>query len=139
MLSTIPTFYRIFFAIFEPATTFAGFIYAWFFHEQYFAELVPEDSLVKITSTGSLILLQIGNLYLILFFVSIFIWRSTEDETVLRALTWALLFGDIGHIYTIGWVQGFHFLLHYWRWNALAWGNIGITVLNSKGCIRICD
>lgn len=127
MIRVVPKVYRLFFGVFEPLTTFAGFIYAWFFQEQYFAELIPDASDV-LSNTARLLLFQLGNAYLILFVASLFIWFITSDEQVLRALTLALLIGDIGHIYTMAAVQGFDFLISYQTWNALAWGNIGITV-----------
>lgn len=128
-MNNIPTFYAVFFGLFEPSTTFAGFVYAWFFQQKYYSELIPTATVsVGLSDTNRVLLLQLGNTYLILFFVSAFIWSRTRDENVLRGLTWALYLGDIGHLYTIVSVQGLDFFVNFDEWNALAWGNIGITV-----------
>lgn len=71
---------------------------------------------------------QLGNLYLLLAFIGIAVLSTTSENKVVRAYLVALWLGDVGHIgfscYGLGWEK----LLRPAEWNAMAWGNIAMTV-----------
>ncbi|RTE77521.1 hypothetical protein BHE90_007991 [Fusarium euwallaceae] len=106
----------------------AGFLGAvidptWFIGEQ----VLQKDGIA--TSEGSIVVAwQLGNLYLLLAFIGIAALSTTSENKVVRAYLVALWLGDVGHIgfscYGIGWGK----LVRPVEWNAMAWGNIAMTL-----------
>jgi hypothetical protein len=96
---------------------------AWFIGEQ----VLQKDGIA--TSEGSIVVAwQLGNLYLLLAFIGIAVLSTTSENKVVRAYLVALWLGDVGHIgfscYGLGWGK----LVRPVEWNAMAWGNIAMTV-----------
>lgn len=78
--------------------------------------------------TTTLLAWQLGNAYLLLGFLGVFILNTTTEPKVVHAYIWALWLGDIGHVgftlYAMGWEQSMAFD----TWNSVIWGNVGATV-----------
>lgn len=107
----------------------AGFLGAvkdpvWFVTEQ-----VPHKAVSATTVTENSIVLawQLGNLYLLMAFMGLFVLNSASEVKVVRSYLWALWLGDIGHVAFSCYGLGKDRMMHPWEWNALAWGNIVFT------------
>jgi len=72
--------------------------------------------------------LQLGNLYLLLCLLGVFILNTTSEAKVVHAYVWALWIADIGHVAGTAWVMGYDAFMDVGHWNAMAYGNIGATV-----------
>ena len=73
----------------------------------------------------SIVLSQLGNLYLGLALTEALILRVTTEFSVWKTLIFILLVADIGHLYSVlplGFSRAF---LQWWNWNAIDWGNVG--------------
>lgn len=73
--------------------------------------------------------LQLGNLYFLLCLLGLFILNTTTEARVVHAYVWALWIGDIGHVAATAWVMGYDAFVNVGSWNAMAYGNIGATVV----------
>ena len=86
----------------------------------------PHSGTIDLNTT--LLAWQLGNAYLLLGFLGVFILNTTTEPKVAHAYIWALWLGDIGHVgftlYAMGWEQS----LAFDTWNAVVWGNVGATV-----------
>ena len=60
--------------------------------------------------------------------LGIFILNSTTDVRVANAYIYALAIADVGHVGASAVVMGWDRVLDVGGWNAIAWGNVGITV-----------
>ncbi|KAG5976659.1 hypothetical protein E4U55_007263 [Claviceps digitariae] len=136
MACSLPTVPRLVFTIIEPISldpvtpnSLAGFLGAvkdpaWFVSEQ-----VPQKPVsAAVVSENSIVLaLQLGNLYLLMAFVGLFVLNSTSEIKVVRSYLWALWLGDIGHVAFSCYGLGKERMTNPWEWNPLAWGNIVFT------------
>ncbi|KAJ3467159.1 hypothetical protein MRS44_004723 [Fusarium solani] len=137
MASSLPTFPRVVFTTVEPISLVAGFLGAvidpaWFIGEQ----VLQKDGIA--TSEGSIVVAwQLGNLYLLLAFIGIAVLSTTSENKVVRAYLVALWLGDVGHIgfscYGLGWGK----LVRPVEWNAMAWGNIAMTLQHLTVSLRL--
>ncbi|RGP77443.1 hypothetical protein FLONG3_4448 [Fusarium longipes] len=128
MASSLPTFPRIVFTIFEPISLVAGFVGAvidpaWFINEQ-----VPQSNVMSPSGNGIMVTWQLGNLYLLLGFLGIAILSTTNEISVVRAYLIALWLGDIGHVGFSSYGLGWDMLMNPTKWNATTWGNIAVTL-----------
>jgi hypothetical protein len=77
---------------------------------------------------STLVAWQLGNCYLLLCLLGVFILNTTTDIKTVNAYIWALWLGDIGHVgitlYAMGWQE----LMAVGSWSATIWGNIGATL-----------
>lgn len=73
--------------------------------------------------------LQLGNCYGLLGLMGTFIMNATSEVAVVRAYLRALWLGDIGHTGVTMWALGWDGALAWRDWNAMAWANVGFTVL----------
>jgi hypothetical protein len=121
----IPTFYRLLFLWIEPASIFAGAVYAHFLQSTYLqlthAATAPSPGAVPIST--QVVMTQLANLYLGLTILEAGVLRATSDVKVWRAFLFGLLVADIGHLYSVAPV-GTWVYWQYWRWNAIDWGNV---------------
>ncbi|KAG6004638.1 hypothetical protein E4U21_000862 [Claviceps maximensis] len=97
---------------------------AWFVSQQ-----VPQKAVsTAVVSENSIVLAwQLGNLYLLMAFVGLFVLNSTSEIKVVRRYLWALWLGDIGHVAFSCYGLGKARMMNPWEWNPLAWGNIVFT------------
>lgn len=70
---------------------------------------------------------QLGNMYLLIALVGVAILSSTSEPKVVRNYFIALAIGDLGHLYVTYLGTGWSYLFNVSQWNAMAWGNIGMT------------
>ncbi|KZZ93288.1 hypothetical protein AAL_05673 [Moelleriella libera RCEF 2490] len=130
MASSLPTVPRVTFTVIEPISLVAGFLGAigdpaWFVMEQV-PQAVVSDATV---SENSIVLAwQLGNLYLLMAFVGLFVLNSTSEVKVVRSYLWALWLGDIGHVAFSCYGLGRERMMNPWEWNSMAWGNIVFTM-----------
>jgi len=77
--------------------------------------------------TSQLLAWQLGNTYLLLGLLGVFILNTTTEPKVVHAYIWALWLCDIGHVgftlYAMGWEQS----MAVGKWNPVVWGNVGAT------------
>lgn len=85
--------------------------------------LAPHDPL----PTEKVLALQLCNLYGLLALIGLAILNTTTEAKVVHGYLVALLIADIGHIAICAWGFGLERTLDVANWNALAWGNIGVT------------
>lgn len=127
----VPVPYRLFFLIIEPISTIVGAYYAHCRQAEYLA-LTDAASApgASIPLGTSIALSQLANLYLLFALNEALVLRATSDMRVWRAVLFALLVADLGHLYS---VSG-HGASIYWdvaRWNAIDWGNIPFVYLGA--------
>jgi len=101
-----------------PIVDPAGFV------SSQLAHIVPHN----LYPTEQVLSLQLGNLYLLLCLLGVFILNTTTEARVVHAYVWALWIADIGHVAGTAWVMGYDAFIDVGRWNAMAYGNIGATV-----------
>ncbi|KAK5998731.1 hypothetical protein PT974_01113 [Cladobotryum mycophilum] len=127
MAASLPTIPRVVFTILEPLSLVAGFIGAiqnpaWFVQQQ-----VPLDEPLPVTENGIVLALQLGNMYLLMFFVGVAVLYTTSEVKVVRNYLVAAWLADIGHIAFSCYGLGKERCLDPAGWNATTWGNIGAT------------
>ncbi|KAG6092007.1 hypothetical protein E4U30_006041 [Claviceps sp. LM220 group G6] len=129
MACSLPTVPRLVFTIVEPISLIAGFLGAvidpaWFVSEQVPQIAVPAAT---VSENGILMARQLGNLYLLMALVGLFVLNTTSETRVVRSYLWALWLGDIGHVALSCYGLGTERMMKPWEWNSLAWGNIAFT------------
>ncbi|KAH7020030.1 hypothetical protein EDB80DRAFT_214639 [Ilyonectria destructans] len=128
MASSLPTVPRVVFTIIEPISLVAGFLGAIADPAWFVAEQIPQTEPVVITENSVVLALELGNLYLLLAFIGLAVLNTTSEIKVVRAYLVALWLGDIGHILFSSYGLGKDMLLNPAEWNAMAWGNVAMTV-----------
>lgn len=78
---------------------------------------------------------QLGNLYLLMAFMGLFILRTTSEVEVVKAYLLALWLGDIGHIGFTAFGLGGERLMNMSEWNAVTHGNLPFTVSATLSCM----
>jgi|ERR1700761_7552710 len=86
------------------------------------------SSIVANDATTKLLALQLGNTYLLLGLLGVFILNTTTELKVVRAYLFALWLGDIGHVGFTLWAMGWKGSVNVGLWSPVAWGNIGLTL-----------
>ncbi|KAB2580596.1 hypothetical protein BFW01_g3528 [Lasiodiplodia theobromae] len=133
MASSLPTLPRIVFTIIEPISLVAGFlgplVSPQFFAASQLATTKAAAEAHELTATEHILALQLGNAYLLLGFLGVFILNTTLDLPTVRAYLAALWLGDIGHVLITAWGLGLKGTFNIFGWNAVTWGNIGFTVM----------
>ncbi|KAK5172476.1 hypothetical protein LTR04_002402 [Oleoguttula sp. CCFEE 6159] len=106
MASLLPPTPRFVFTVIEPLALIAGAIAPFVSpSESVSAQLahLPRHSLLP---SEHILALQIGNLYLLLAMLGLFILYSTSEIRTVRAYVIALWVADIGHVAVTGWAMG---------------------------------
>lgn len=70
---------------------------------------------------------QVSNLYLLMFMVGVGVLYSTSEPRVVRNYLVACAVADVGHVYVTYLAMGWDAFVDVKAWNALTWGNIGVT------------
>jgi hypothetical protein len=125
MTPNIPAFYRLVFLWLEPLSIFAGAVEAFCFQSAYLKLTHAASAPRVVPISTSIVLSQLGNLYLGLALTEALILRVTTEFSVWKTLIFILLVADIGHLYSVlplGFSRAF---LQWWNWNAIDWGNVG--------------
>ncbi|KAF4309597.1 hypothetical protein GTA08_BOTSDO02230 [Botryosphaeria dothidea] len=132
MASSLPAFPRFVFTIFEPISLVAGFlgplVSPQFFAASQLATSKDAAEAHVLSPTEHVLALQLGNAYLLLGMLGVFILNTTLDPPTVKAYLAALWLGDIGHVAITAWGLGLQGTLNFFNWNAVTWGNIGVTV-----------
>ncbi|KAI5464100.1 hypothetical protein BGZ63DRAFT_401080 [Mariannaea sp. PMI_226] len=127
MASSLPPIPRFVFTILEPISLVAGFLGAVADPAWFVAEQIPNTT-PAISDNSAVVALQLGNLYLLLAFIGLAVLNTTSEVKVVRAYLVALWLGDIGHVFFSGYGLGKDLAMKPAEWNAMAWGNIAVTV-----------
>jgi hypothetical protein len=86
------------------------------------------DGVVAKDATTRLLAFQLGNCYLLLGLLGVFILNTTTEIKVVRAYPWALWIADIGHVGLTVFSMGWRATLAIGDWNGVVFGNIAITL-----------
>ncbi|TIC96115.1 hypothetical protein CH35J_008595 [Colletotrichum higginsianum] len=132
MASALPAFPRLVFTVFEPISLVGGFLGAvinpaWFISEQIVGSASSTVPPLPVSDNDRLVALQLGNIYLLMAMVGLAVLNFTSEIKVVRGYLVALWIADIGHIYVCYNVLGLGRFLDVAHWNALTWGNVGVT------------
>ena len=130
MASIFPPFPRFVFTIFEPLSLVAGVFAAVLDTENFVKGQLPSASATPVWPAAStrVLTLQLGNLYGLLGMIGIGVLYFTSEVRVVRNYILACAIADVGHLWATYAVMGQKDFLDAMNWNAVAWGNIGITV-----------
>ncbi|EXK99143.1 hypothetical protein FOQG_01771 [Fusarium oxysporum f. sp. raphani 54005] len=128
MASSLPTFPRIVFTIIEPISLVAGFAGAVIDPAWFIGEQSPQKNDNDASPNSIIIAWQLGNLYLLLAFIGVAILSTTTENRVVRSYLFALWLADIGHVGFSSYGIGRDRLLNPPQWNAMTWGNVGMTL-----------
>ncbi|KAK0509854.1 hypothetical protein JMJ35_007248 [Cladonia borealis] len=130
MASILPPIPRFVFTIFEPLSLVAGLFAAVLDTENFVKGQLPSASATPVWPAAStrMMALQLGNLYGLLGMVGIGVLYFTSEARVVRNYLLACAIADVGHVWATYAVMGQKDFLDVTNWNALAWGNIGVTM-----------
>ena len=130
MASILPPIPRFVFTIFEPLSLVAGVFAAVLDTENFVKGQLPSASATPVWPAAStqVLALQLGNLYGLLGMVGIGVLYFTSEARVVRNYLLACAIADVGHVWATYAVMGQKDFLDVTNWNAMAWGNIGVTV-----------
>lgn len=90
------------------------------------AKTVLDDVVAK-DASARLLSAQLGNAYLLLCLLGVFILNTTTEIKVVRAYIWALLIADVGHVGLTVASMGWTATLAVGDWSGPTVGNVGIT------------
>jgi hypothetical protein len=85
------------------------------------------EHVVANDATATLLAWQLGNAYLLLGILGVFILNTTTELKVVRAYLFALWLGDIGHVGLTLYAMGWEASMNTGAWTPVVWGNVGIT------------
>ena len=131
-VASIPWLYTLFFLYIEPVATAAG-AYAAHFTQSLYMRLTytsPTAAFQAVTTTESIVLTQLANLYLVFAINEALVLRCTNDRRVWRTFLLGLLIADFGHLYSVH-PLGWQFYYRFWEWNAIHWGNLGFVYIGA--------
>ncbi|RDA89002.1 hypothetical protein CP532_0602 [Ophiocordyceps camponoti-leonardi (nom. inval.)] len=102
----LPLIYRAFFLFIEPISALAGAYYSHFRQSDYLQLLdtasSPSNTTIDtMTTTTSVALSQLANMYFFFALIESLVLRSTWDLRVWRTVLLVLLIADFGHLYSL--------------------------------------
>lgn len=127
MTSILPPLPRFVFTIFEPLALVAGWVSPTFDTVNFVRSQLPSTDAVWPNPTTHVLALQLGNVYGLLAMIGIGILYTTSEPKVVRNFLLACAVADVGHLYVTFAVMGYNDFVNIQGWNAMGWGNIGIT------------
>jgi len=127
MTSILPPVPRFVMTVFEPISLIAGFAAPFVSAEYFVAEQIPGSITKPLTANATMVAYQLGNIYLLLGMVGIAVLYTTTEAKVVRNYVIALWLADISHVGITCYVMENQKLFDVVNWNAMAWGNIGVT------------
>ncbi|KAG8873883.1 hypothetical protein FRB97_006368 [Tulasnella sp. 331] len=122
--------YTIFLMYIEPVSALVGAFYAIFQQYEYLSMTHSPSTSLAIPMSTSIVLNQLGNLYLFFAMVEALVLRSTSDVAVWRALLLPMLIADFGHLATVG-PLGWSVYYDITNYNAMDWGNVPFVYLGA--------
>lgn len=122
-IEPLPTLYWLFFLYIEPIATAAGAYMAQFDQAGYMHLTYPStaNKVLGVTTTESIVLTQLANLYFVFALNEALVLRATTDLRVWKTFLLGLLIADFGHLYSVN-ALGFDVYYRFWDWNAMYWG-----------------
>jgi len=127
MAAQLPYTPRIVFTILEPISLLAGFLGPVLSPNFFISTQLPQPYKLPADPTSVLLAYQLGNAYLLLGLLGLFILNTTSELKVVQAYLWALWLGDIGHIGFTLYAMGWEGTVAVGKWTPVVWGNIGAT------------
>jgi hypothetical protein len=83
---------------------------------------------VSATDSNLLVAQQLGNCYFLAFLVALAVLYTTTELAVVRNYLKALWIADITHVGLTMYALGYDRSVDVAGWNAMTWGNVGVTV-----------
>lgn len=127
----LPLVYRLFFLFIEPVSALVGAYYAHVRPETYLSLTHAASAPSSIPLGTSIVLSQLGNLYLFFAINEALVLRSTSDIWVWKTVLLGLLIGDLGHLYSCR-PLGLQVYYTVSEWNAIDWGSIPFVYLGAS-------
>ncbi|OCK83158.1 hypothetical protein K432DRAFT_291670 [Lepidopterella palustris CBS 459.81] len=127
MAFRLPRVPRIIFTILEPTSLIAGFLFPVLSPSVFVSSQTSAVPPHNLHLTEHVLALQLGNAYLLLALLGLFILNTTRELATVHAYLLALWIADIGHVAVTMWGLGWAGTLAVADWNAVTWGNIGVT------------
>lgn len=120
--ASVPWLYSLFFLWIEPFSTLVGAYFSFLQQDEYMRMTFSSAAvpILGVTTTESIVLNQLANLYFVFAFNEALVLRATTDRKVWKAFLLGLLIADFGHLYSVhsaGWPVYYRF----WEWNAMYW------------------
>ena len=95
----------------------------------FITEQTPNrDGPVSLHPSSIALAYQLGNVYFLLFLLGVGVCYTTSEPKVLRNYTIALAIADVGHVLATYLGMGWETFADVASWNAMTWGNVGVTV-----------
>lgn len=91
------------------------------------AQITVLDGIVSKNATTTLLAWQLGNIYLLVGLLGLFILNTTSELKVVKAYLLALWIGDIGHVGLTLYAMGPVASLDFASWNPIVWANVAFT------------
>ncbi|EFW99353.1 hypothetical protein CMQ_5774 [Grosmannia clavigera kw1407] len=129
MASRLPAFPRVVFTIFEPLSLISGSLPAILAPDWFIQEQIAGTSGTVASDRSRLVAQQLGNTYGLLFLLGVAVLYTSTELRVVRNYLVALLIADASHVGFTIWGLGLARFIAVDEWNAMTWGNIGVTTL----------
>ncbi|KAL4971775.1 hypothetical protein BDW66DRAFT_145463 [Aspergillus desertorum] len=126
----LPNWPHIVFAVFEPITLVGGWLAPILDLQGFVVDQVPSSPApkeLKVGASSFALAYQLANVYALLALLGAGVLYVTSEPKVLRNYLVALAIGDVGHIFVTYLAIGPEQFFDVRGWNALTWGNIGVT------------
>jgi hypothetical protein len=103
MASLLPTIPRYFFCFIEPTLLILTFATTSIFPSYYVFTQSKHAPRHRLLPTEQILTFQLGNLFLLIAVIELYVFSSTTDTKAVRALITALWWGDLGHLGVTTW------------------------------------
>ncbi|PWY82196.1 hypothetical protein BO70DRAFT_352797 [Aspergillus heteromorphus CBS 117.55] len=124
----LPPIPYLIFGIIEPISLIAGTIYPHLLPADFITSQIPSNPTATITPSALSLAYQVSNLYALLALLGLAVLHSTTEPRVVRNYLLALAVADLGHVWAVGRGMGLQRFVDVAGWNALTWGNVGVTM-----------
>ncbi|KAJ5885142.1 hypothetical protein N7495_009652 [Penicillium taxi] len=127
MPTILPPWPHILFGLLEPLSLVCGSLAPIFDLQGFIAGQTPQALAPKAHPSSTALAYQLANLYSLLFLVGVAVLHTSTEPRVVRNYLIGLAIADVGHVYATYLGMGWSSFANVQGWNALTWGNIGIT------------
>ena len=128
MASTLPSIPRYVFGVVEPAILILAFAITSLSPAYYVASQSRLPASHNLLPSETILVYQLSNLFLLVAVIELYVFYSTTDAKVVRALLTALWWGDLGHLGVTMWCMGLGKVVDVASWGVANWGNIAIPL-----------